>query len=381
MPRPALAACLRTPALLAFAAACGFGCPAALAQSQPTPGAPSIPFAGRAAITNPEVTYQYGHEFVTVTSPGNPRISGVMPNVLGPALTGQVNNAYRIARFEVKTAQYVQFLNAAFASNTAALAFIPIPSAGAWGARAVPRQPGSPAGPRQFQVLPGGENIPVGGVNWRAAAIYCNWLHNDMALSPAAFTSGSYDVSTFGYVGNQFTDQRNRSPGARFFLPTWNEWAKAAHWDPNRFGDGQGGYWNAPNGTDLRPIAGLPPSMGGDGQANWGVFAGSSGVPVGAYVDQQSPWGLLDVAGGRSEWTETWLQGGSQSAIYRAWDGSWAGQDFFWQSNFDAPNTYSFDYPESNESAFGFRIAAAIPTPSTVALIVLGFGYVGRRRR
>ncbi|MCA3004960.1 MAG: hypothetical protein IOD15_06295, partial [Phycisphaerales bacterium] len=51
MPRPAFAASLRTPALLAVAAGCGFGCPAALAQSQPTPGTPSIPFAGRAAIT------------------------------------------------------------------------------------------------------------------------------------------------------------------------------------------------------------------------------------------------------------------------------------------------------------------------------------------
>ncbi len=354
---------------------------AALAQSQPTPGAPSIPFAGRAAITNPEVTYQYGHEFVTVNSPGNPALTGAFPNVLGPAYTAQVNHAYRIARFEVTTAQYVQFLNAVYATNSPARVAIPIPAAGAWGARAVPRQPGMPAGPQQFEVLPGGENIPVGGVNWRAAAIYCNWLHNDMALSPAAFMSGAYDVSTFGYVGNQFTDQRERSPGARFFLPTWNEWAKAAHWDPNRFGDSQGGYWNAPNGTDVRPLPGLPPSMGGDGQANWGVFAGSSGVPVGAYVDQQSPWGLLDLAGGRREWTETWHQTSPASAIYRVRDGSYAGQGVFDNIDHDRSTIYSLEFPESSTSATGFRIAAVIPSPTPIVLIALGAGLVGRRRR
>ena len=354
---------------------------AALAQSQPTPGAPSIPFAGRAAITNPEVTYQYGHEFVTVTSPGNPAIPGVIQSRSGAPLTGQVSDAYRIARFEVTTAQYVQFLNAVYATNSPARVAIPIPAAGAWGARAVPRQPGMPAGPQQFEVLPGGENIPVGGVNWRAAAIYCNWLHNDMALSPAAFMSGAYDVSTFGYVGNQFTDQRERSPGARFFLPTWNEWAKAAHWDPNRFGDGQGGYWNYSNGTDVRPIQGLPPSMGGEGEANWGVFAGSSGVPVGAYPEQQSPWGLLDVAGGRREWTESVHQSGPASLTTRVFDGSWAGQDLFSNSNFDASAIYGIEFPEQVSSSFGFRIATVIPSPAALMLVAVGVGYVGRRRR
>jgi formylglycine-generating enzyme required for sulfatase activity len=381
MPRPAFVATLRAPAVLALAAACGFGSTAALAQSQPTPGAPSIPFAGRAAITNPEVTYQYGHEFVTVTSPGNPQINGVFTGGLGPRLTGVVNEAYRISRFEVTTAQYAAFLNAAFASGTAATAFIPIPADFSWGARRIPRTPGTPAGPPQFTVLPGRENLPVGVGNWRAAAIYCNWLHNDMALSPAAFTSGSYDVSTFGYVGNQFTDQRNRSPGARFFLPTWNEWAKAAHWDPNRFGQGQGGYWNAPNGTDVQLTAGLPASMGGSGQANMDGFPGSNVVPLGAYVDQQSPWGLLDVAGARREWTETWDQGNPASTIYRVRDGSHAFFDEGSSSRFDDIRRYSVSWPEYGDSADSFRIAAAIPAPSALALIVVGVGIVGRRRR
>ncbi|MFN8815965.1 MAG: SUMF1/EgtB/PvdO family nonheme iron enzyme [bacterium] len=378
MPRPAFAATLRTPAVLAFAAACGFGCPAALAQSQPTPGTPSIPFAGRAAITNPEVTYQYGHEFVTVTSPGNAPMTGVFPNARGPALTAQVNSAYRIARFEVTTEQYVQFLNALYATNAPAGRFIPVPAAGSWGARAVT---GSPSGPVQFEVLPGGANVPVGGVNWRAAAIYCNWLHNDMALSPAAFASGAYDTSTFGYRGEQFTDQPARSPGARFFIPTWNEWAKAAHWDPNRFGDGQGGYWNYSNGTDVRPIPGLPPSMGGDGQANWGVFAGNSAVPVGAYTDQQSPWGLLDLAGGRREWTETLYQASAADPRFRIRDGSYSGQGFLDPTDWDLSHMYSILSPESSSSASGFRIAAVIPSPTTFALTGVGAGLVGRRRR
>jgi hypothetical protein len=84
----------------------------------------------------------------------------------------------------------------------------------------------------------------VGNISRRNAAMYCNWLHNDKSTDRSAFLDGAYDVSTFTYTPfGAFNDQITRHTTARYWIPSWDEWLKAAHHDPNRHGPGQEGWW------------------------------------------------------------------------------------------------------------------------------------------
>ncbi|GJQ30069.1 MAG: hypothetical protein HBSAPP03_19530 [Phycisphaerae bacterium] len=335
-----------------------------------------------------------GIDFVTIGAPGNAAWDGTGitpdgdPRVIG---RGSVGYEYRIGRTEVTTAQWVEFFNAAYdrpQSDWLPHLFPP----DHWGA--VSTTPNTPGG-RRWSVPAGNEMRAVGDISWRMAAMYCNWLHNDKSLDRTAFLNGAYDVSTFGFQGTFFTDQLTHHPSAKFWVPTLDEWLKAVHFDPNA-NAGQGRWWLYPNGTDQRLAYGPPGvrartefPLGPDpngilAQANGGWdsqdFPGYNPftVPLGAYPDATSPFGLLDVAGGTREWTEyvfltngTWPTG-------RGFDGSaWTtgfGLDRIYAPGGDFPNTATFDY--------GFRVASAVPSAGACfSLATYGIFWLGSRTR
>jgi hypothetical protein len=63
------------------------------------------------------------------------------------------------------------------------------------------------------------ELLPVFGISWRDAAMFCNWLHNNKSIDPASRNDGAYDTSTFmSDDDGVFTDQRTHHPDARFWI-------------------------------------------------------------------------------------------------------------------------------------------------------------------
>ena len=143
-------------------------------------------------------------------------------------------------------------------------------------------------------------NDPV-NMGWEYAARYVNWLHHGKVIEEWAFETGVYDTSTFVQDDNEvWQHQAARSPGARFFMPTFSEWNKAGYWDPNR-NNGEGSYWTFPNSSDTQPRPGLPEDGGERNAGERIVFP----LDVGSYPEETSPWGMLDMAGGQSEVTET----------------------------------------------------------------------------
>lgn len=285
---------------------------------------------------------------------------------------GRVDYEYSIGKLEVTTAQWVEFLNAALdRPANDRIPYVAVPDF--WGgAETFSPIPGG----RRFAVRPGQGLLPVGDITWRMAAVLCNWYSNDKRMDRAAFLNGAYDTSTFGFVGNIFTDQLTHNVGAKYWIPTWDEWLKAAHYDPDRNGDGQGGWWVYSNGTDVPLISGPP----GVGQANFGFTDGAFTIPLGAYPQTQSPWGLLDVAGGTGEWTEDVLTGGF-GIRWRRWEGS------YWLSGsgiVDAVFTEGGDdFPHIADYRNGFRIASSVPAPGSCILGAGVFLMIGctRRRR
>lgn len=239
---------------------------------------------------------------------------------------------------------------------------------------------------------------PVGNISWRMAAMYANWLHNDKSTDREAFLNGAYDVSTFGYSGTTFTDQFAHHPTARFWIPTWDEWIKAAHYDPNRAGPGQGGYWTYPTTSDTIPAYGPPGErvrLGGTPQpdANGPLAEANGGwsnlnfpgfnpfaVNLAAYPSVQSPWGLLDLAGGTSEWVEEigFADPDNQAfPIARLFEGSsWAIPS---SPLSDQLRIVGGDFPSLSTYDLGFRIAAAVPAPGCV-LPLMGLLFAVRWR-
>ena len=327
----------------------------------------------------------HGFQFATITHPGNASIG---LNYFGTTYqVGRVDYAYRMATTEVTNAQWVQFLNVYVPLAFPGQAVTDHEITGA-----LPQFAGfNQQGNAQYAISAARANRPVSEMGWRYAARFVNWLDNGKRTGPDAiladFETGAYDTSTFGtapYPGappgsgsHYFTDQQRRSAGALFWIPSYDEWVKAAYWDPNKNGPGQPGYWQYPITSDTAPIPGNPAN---GGQTNTGTFPPGQTRPldVGSYPTAQSPWGVLDLSGGMWEWLE--YTGPGPYPTGRYYSGS---------SAFDAGATSVLDslrFPRPNgvsgHPLLGLRIASAVPSPGTGVLMAGALaGFTIRRRR
>mgnify|MGYP000567542850 CR=1 FL=1 len=217
----------------------------------------------------------------------------------------------------------------------------------------------------------------VGDMSWRTAAIYCNWLHNK-SVERSAFLNGAYDVSTFGdSFPAGLSDQRTRHPDARYWIPSWDEWLKAAHYDASMLNpDGsEGGWWRYANMSNVVLTYG-PPRAGQANSAN-----GNPSILLGSYPPQLSPWGLLDTAGCTAEWSE---EIGYQGFVptFRYFDGSAWPDSLGTARTGDRISYPGGNYPSIATLDYGVRIATTVPPPGTCSLGVglILWGTVRRRR-
>jgi len=284
---------------------------------------------------------------------------------------------YRMGRTEVTTATWVEFFNAVYARATPLAVnnvwlFEPVD----WGAEIDPTYNGPGMKWRVSPSIPSAAMLPANSISWRVAAVLCNWLHNDKSSAPSAFTNGAYDTMTFGYdTTGRFTDQGVHNPNARYWIPTLDEWLKASYFDPNKDGLPQGGWWRSPNASDNPLIYGPP----GQGQANALFNLPNDGqwrIPLGAYPDTRTAFGLLDVSGGTQEWTE-WDPFGEHTS--RSMQGSAAGSTGG-APILDRPDSISGAPPFAVADTFGFRLASSIPTPASL-IFLLGVLFQPRRRQ
>lgn len=150
----------------------------------------SAMFAATLALAQPAPDYDF--DWVTIGAPGNAAYQGL--NSEGqPINHGNVDYTYRIAREEVTTAQWLEYVNT-FETQSNDLRFFAEPLY--WGAEPDPNYQG-PGQRWRLRDVPNAANLPVTGISWRNAAQYCNWLTNGKQTNFASTQNGAYDAATF----------------------------------------------------------------------------------------------------------------------------------------------------------------------------------------
>lgn len=332
---------------------------------------------GSAAYAQPVPDYDF--QWTTVGNVGNAPFLTSDPNEQHLNGRGTVTYAFRASRLEITTGQWMEFINAFAPFDNSPLAHM---GPARWGAERSQQLPNGHWIMGLTNVVPNAAMLPIGGISWRDAARYCNWLHNDKQVALAAISTGAYDTTTWGErVDGIYPDARDRMAGAKFFMPSIDEYLKASHYDPNRFGPNQGGYWEYKTGSDAPPIPGLPGvgTTSAGYQPDGSTFAAWN-IPLGAYASVQTSYGLFDVSGGGVEWFESYP--GADVVALRPYAGSFAGQtpsvvarndSIRWINGSEVLGTAT-----GRES---FRIYSTVPAPSVLVIGVACMSLASSRRR
>jgi len=271
------------------------------------------------------------------TSIGNPN------NAADPSTPyGSVDHAYDIGTYEVTNAQYVDFLNAKGASNSNGIYTGTMGNTGAYGSNIL--QSGFSGG-YTYSVSSTYANQPVVGVTWFDAARFSNWLGNGQ---------GSGSMETGAYTLNGATSGIiNVNPGAAVYIPSENEWYKAA-------------YYNGANSTYSLYPNGLNTITAADANYN-GALGGATDVGYG----KASSSGTFGQGGNAWEWNDAVISGSSRGLR----GGSWGNSAFGLASSGRGIGGPSVEY-----DIVGFRVAS-VPEPTSVFLAIFGSGVMLTRRK
>ena len=213
------------------------------------------------------------------------------------------------------------------------------------------------------------------------------------AQGSATTENGAYNVNgaTSGNAVAKNATNPNTSAAPTFYVPTENEWYKAAYYSPTLNG-GTGGYYA--NATQSNTAPGNQIGSGAN-QANYnnGVYSETQSgsysssqnylTDVGAFSGSGSFYGTFDQSGNVFQWNDLDGAGGSFRGLR---GGDW----FLNASNMSSSIRYSYD--PSFSGTIGFRLASPVSSPSGVpeidpnglsavlGLLAGGLGLLERRR-
>ena len=310
-------------------------------------------------------------QWVTVGDPGNAADTN-------PAGYGAVSTAFQIMKYEFTNQQYADFLNSVAHTDTYSLYNANMGS----NARGGITQSGT-SGSYTYAVKTNMSDKPVNYVSWFDAARVANWLMN------GATSSSSTETGAYTLVGGQISGTAPAvNDGASFYIPTENQWYKAAFY---KGGNTNAGYWDYPTQSDADPnpvtsgTTGIGPGNSGN-SANYSRAAiwndtvgnvtsvGTNGGP--------SAYGAFDMGGNVIEWNDL---NGTADSLRGLRGGDWnASSSVSLSSSSRFANDPSYDYG----GVFGFRLASPTPVPeidpnslgSVLALVLGSLGLLERRR-
>lgn len=270
---------------------------------------------------------------VLIGNPGNPADTTTK--------LGAVNYLYKIGKYEQTVGDYVKFLNAVATSDPHGL-FDP--------SMAITRTGDSGAYVYAAKASP---DLPIEGITWMNAARFANWMNNGQgsaSTETGAYTLGHGHITSIAgqtavtdgtpnlkpgdavilvskdnetsyhtvktVSGNTFTADftagqsgligwdytsvpATHDPNATVWLPTRDEWFKAAYYDATAAGLAGGYYYRYATRSDTAPKNLL------DGDRNRANTGSGAAVVVGSYTGSGSYYGTFDQTGNAAELSET----------------------------------------------------------------------------
>jgi formylglycine-generating enzyme required for sulfatase activity len=307
---------------------------------------------------------------VAVMNPGN------AGDVQSQGVFGVVAYPYRLGKTEVTNAQYADFLNAVAAADPYSLYSTDMGSS-SQGGIVRSGSPGSYAYAVKANAAgqgPGGSDYayadkPVIFVSWYDSIRFANWLHNGQG-------GGDTENGAYTLLGGAPTPANGlsitRNPGAKWFLPSEDEWYKGAY-----YSGGGAVYYDYPTGTDAAPNNNLPTADTGN-SANFfdgNYTTGKQGYPLtdaGSYKLSPSHYNTFDQGGNVVEGNEALISGSLRGHRGGVW---------FDHVGILAASVRDSGVPTDEDIGIGFRVAS-IPEPRALVLvaIIAGAGIFGWRR-
>jgi len=266
--------------------------------------------------------------------------AGNAPDTATGSLYGAVGYAYNIGKYEVTNSQYAEFLNAKGGSNSygiynASMAGYGITRSGS-------------AGSYNYGLTSGLENRPVVYVSWFDAARFTNWLGNGQG-------GGDTETGAYTLISGQTTGIVTVNPGAQIYIPSENEWYKAAYYN-----GGTSTYSLYPNGQNTITTA----------DAN---YASGGSTNVGSYSGDPSSYGTFDQGGNVYEWNDAVISGSFRGLRGGSWD------SFYGVFVLRSSGRGGLD-PSFEDLLIGFRVAS-VPEPTSVVLAMVASGMLLVRRK
>ena len=259
---------------------------------------------------------------------------------------GAVPYAYKIGKYEVTNAQYTEFLNAVDPTGSNANGIYE-QAMGNWPRGGIAFTSNA-AGGAKYSVRPSMGDKPVNFVSWYDAARFTNWLHNGLGL-------GSTETGAYTLSGN--TGIITKNVGATVWIPSEDEWYKAAYYDPTPGAGGGDNYWTYPTQSNTAPTKATANATGDvrnpganvanfDSGANWNNEHGN--VTTVGSAAANNYFGTADQGGNVRELNDSIIglsrgMRGGDIISFNQWMGA----------------SYGISWPPSTKGQFtGFRVAS-----------------------
>jgi len=366
------------------------------------------------AMATPISATLAGYELVQVGDAGNVGQVSEDPAQNG---FGAVATDFWIGKYQVTIGQYAEFLNAVAKSDPYGLYS---PSMNSDTRNRGIEQSGDDGSYVYTVVGPNGTN-PVGAqsaanrpityVSWFDSARFANWMSNGRPsseqinaqnLQPNQVTDdGAYNLGT-ATSGNAVAKNAinpNTQAAPTFYIPTENEWYKAAYYSPVKDGPGSPGYYLYGTQSDTAPGNGGTNALTAmatkdlANQANYrpdrryAVTGTTSNIissgdqnlltDVGAFTNTYSYYGAFDMSGNAQDWNDLSGAAGSNRGLRGGFYNDTP-------EKLASSNRISLAVPSSESFGIGFRLASPVPEPAMLGLgsagVLCACGWAFKRR-
>jgi len=216
-------------------------------------------------------------------------------------------------------------------------------------------------------------NQPAANISWYEAAAFVNFLNTSTGNTAAydlTFSNGSWSMALWssGQAWTEGGENLYRNKDAFYFLPSENEWYKAAYY--NAAGTN---YFLYPTGSDTAPTA-----VASGTNADTAVYSVNLVPAIVSSAGGLSSYGTMGQGGNVYEWNESAFDGTNSSPSENRANrgGAYVSPEVALRSSFRLSGG-----PAGANTEIGFRVAS-VPEPSIYALLLMaGAGWLLWKRR